>query len=266
MSHPHYGNVDAGSTLYMWFSSFAATGASITTGGLAASDIVIYKDGSATQRSSTAGITVDDDFDSLTGIQKIAIDLSDNTDAGFYAAGSQYMVAVSDVTIDSQTVRFVLGTFRIGPPAVNVSQFGGTAGTFASGRPEVNVNSIATDAITGAAVAASAVTEIQSGLATAAALDAVDNFVDTEITAIQGLVTRILAGKLDQFTAITGTLSTTQATTSLSSLVTNGLVGRVVISLDTFQAARITANTSGGLLTFTAIAQAFVNLENLIIV
>jgi hypothetical protein len=53
------------------------------------------------------------------------------------------------------------------------------------GRIDASVGAMAADVVTSSALAASAVTEIQSGLATAAALDAVDNFVDTEITAIQ---------------------------------------------------------------------------------
>lgn len=43
---------------------------------------------------------------------------------------------------------------------------------------------LANDAVNSSSVAASAVSEIQSGLATAAALDAVDNFIDTEIGAL----------------------------------------------------------------------------------
>jgi hypothetical protein len=43
----------------------------------------------------------------------VTIDLSDNTDAGFYSAGHEYQVGVADVTIDTQTVRFWLGTFSI---------------------------------------------------------------------------------------------------------------------------------------------------------
>lgn len=98
----------------MTFDSFtAATGASSATSGFVASDIVIFKDGSATQRTSSAGITVSTSFDSLVGLQMIIIDLSDNTDAGFYVAGHEYQVAVADVTVDSQTVRFWLGAFSI---------------------------------------------------------------------------------------------------------------------------------------------------------
>lgn len=101
----------------------------------------------------------------------------------------------------------------------DVKAYGGIAGTFSGGRPEVNTThaagtawnsgaigastlasdtiaaaKIATGAITAtkfaasaidaAALATDAVAEIQSGLATAAALDAVDNFLDTEIASI----------------------------------------------------------------------------------
>ena len=56
------------------------------------------------------------------------------------------------------------------------------AATFAAGA--IDAAAIATDAIGDAELAADAVTAIQSGLATAAALDAVDNFVDTEVASI----------------------------------------------------------------------------------
>lgn len=96
------------------FDSFAlSTGAPAATSNFANTDVQIYKDGSNTQRSSSAGITVTTTFDTLTGLQLINIDLSDNTDAGFYAAGHEYDVAISDVTIDSQTMRFWVGSFSI---------------------------------------------------------------------------------------------------------------------------------------------------------
>jgi len=116
-----FGIVKPGRTLYIPFDSFAgSTGASITLSGLAVTDIEIYKDGSVTQRSSDAGYTLLDtdgiDFDGLTGIHGFSINLADNTDAGFYAAGSRYFVVVSSVTVDSQTVSFVACTFSIGQP------------------------------------------------------------------------------------------------------------------------------------------------------
>lgn len=151
--------IPANSTLYCYFSSYGKTnGESITLTGLAVTDIEIYKNGSTTQRASDAGYTLLDtdgiDFDGITGIHGFSIDLSDNTDAGFYAVGSQYVVIVSTVTIDSQTVSFIADRFRIvaaegvtGKPKVDVDAFGGTAGTFSGGRPEVNTSHIAGSAV-----------------------------------------------------------------------------------------------------------------------
>lgn len=172
----------AGSIVYVPFHTFNGSGASVTISGLAVTDIEIYKNGSATQRSSDAGYTLLDtdgiDFDGLTGIHGFSIDTSDNTDSGFFAAGSHYWVVVSAITVDSQTVSFVAATFDLGPVAANVTQYGGSAGTFSGGRPEVNVNSLAANSVTASALATDAVTEIQSGLATAAALTTVDTVVD----------------------------------------------------------------------------------------
>lgn len=127
MGYPIY-YVEAGDTLPILFDSFdGGTGASITLTGLATSDIEIYKDGSATQRASDNGFTLLDtdgiDFDGITGIHGFSIDLSDNSDAGFYAVGSWYHVVVSSVTIDAQTVSFIAAAFRI------VSATRGMAGT-----------------------------------------------------------------------------------------------------------------------------------------
>lgn len=207
----HLGDVPAGSTLYIPFATYDSNGASVTMTGLAVTDIEIYKNGSTTQRASDAGYTLLDtdgiDFDGLTGIHGFSIDLSDNTDAGFYAVGSWYWVVVSAVTVDSQTVNFVAAVFRIvaaegvaGKPKVDVDAFGGSAGTFSGGRPEVNAshaagtawnsgaitaNTLAADAITAAKVASDVTTELQSGLATAADLSTVAGYIDTEVAAIK---------------------------------------------------------------------------------
>jgi len=113
--------VRPGSTLYLYFDTFAAaTGAPITMTNFAVGDIKIYKNGGTTERASTSGFTLLDtdgvDFDAITGIQGFSIDLSDNSDAGFYVAGARYQVVVSTVTIDSQTVSFLAGSFQIGYP------------------------------------------------------------------------------------------------------------------------------------------------------
>jgi hypothetical protein len=105
------------STVYIPFNTFNSSGASVTLTGLAVTDIEVYKDGSVTQRASDAGYTLLDtdgiDFDGITGLHGFKIDLSDNTTAGFWAAGSHYMVAVSAVTVDGQTVNFWAASFDI---------------------------------------------------------------------------------------------------------------------------------------------------------
>jgi len=79
-----------------------------------AADLIIYKNNSATQRSSTAGVTMTSPFDAIVGLHQVSIDLSDNTDAGFYAAGSDYFVILSpDETVDSETVVRVVAHFSI---------------------------------------------------------------------------------------------------------------------------------------------------------
>jgi hypothetical protein len=116
MSYPIYYPI-ASDTLPILFNTFGASNESITLTGLAAADIEIYKDGGTTQRSSDNGYTLLDtdgiDFDGLTGIHGISINLSDNSDAGFYSVGPWYHVVVSSVTINSQTVSFVAAAFRI---------------------------------------------------------------------------------------------------------------------------------------------------------
>jgi hypothetical protein len=137
------------------FSTHAAAGANVApNSAFEAADIRIYKatDGaalSATQRSSANGITMTSPFDSLTGVHTVDIDLTDNTDSGFYASGCYYEVWLCpDETVDSQTITGVLlGYFEIGVPTANVTQLLGTAwltpGT--AGTPDVNVKLISSD-------------------------------------------------------------------------------------------------------------------------
>lgn len=230
-----FGNVPASSVLPIFFDAFSgSTGASITISGLAVTDIEVYKGTSMTQRASDNGYALIDtdgiDLDGITGIHGFSIDLSDNSDAGFYAAGSFYTVVVSAVTIDSQTVSFIAATFRIvaaegsaGTPKADVSHFGGTAGTFASGRPEVNTTHFNGTAATASGgrpevnTTHAAGTAWGSGAITAASIAAdaitaakVAADVGTEIgTAVWATTTRQLTGTqtFDLTGNITGSLS-----------------------------------------------------------
>lgn len=101
------------STVRIPFNTFDSSGGSVTVTDLAAGDVKIHKDGSTTERSSSAGITVSIDFDGITGNHFIAVDLSDDTDAGFYAADSVYNVRLEGITVDAQTLNIWIGRFRI---------------------------------------------------------------------------------------------------------------------------------------------------------
>lgn len=103
---PYLGDYNEDATVdFIWDSNDSA-GASITraTDGT----ISVYKANGTSQ--SVAGITDTEDFDSLTGIHHLRIDL--NADA-FYATANDYNVVLSAATIDGQTVNAVLATFSI---------------------------------------------------------------------------------------------------------------------------------------------------------
>lgn len=109
----YQGDFAVGATVRFRFHTFDSTGASVTMSGYAVGDVQVYKDGNTTQRSSTAGYTADIDFDGVTGVNLLTIDTSDNTVAGFYAAGHEYDVIIQPVTIDGVVVRFWAGAFSI---------------------------------------------------------------------------------------------------------------------------------------------------------
>ena len=108
----YFGDFEEGSTVNFKWNTVDQDGASIARGS-PVGDIRIYKDDSATQRTSDAGITDTGDFDGITGVHHVEIDLSDNTDAGFYAAGHDYSVVFVGEDVDGQTVNAVVAHFSI---------------------------------------------------------------------------------------------------------------------------------------------------------
>lgn len=82
-------------TINCFFSTNNAAGAAVApSSALENADVLIYKDGSATQRSSTAGTTMTSPFDSITGLHLFAVDTSDNTDERMELAGRSGRYAV----------------------------------------------------------------------------------------------------------------------------------------------------------------------------
>jgi len=114
---PYLGDYSAGSTAYIFWNTYTLGLDPVTITGLAIADIEIYKNGSTTQRASDNGYALLDtdgiDFDEATGCHGFSIDLSDNSDAGFYARGNDYMVLVNAVTQLGRTIRFCAAVFSI---------------------------------------------------------------------------------------------------------------------------------------------------------
>jgi len=241
----NFGAVPAGSTLPIFFDSFAgATGASVTLTGLAATDIEVYKGTSMTQRSSDTGYTLLDtdgiDLDGVTGIHGFSIDLSSDADAGFYAVGSFYTVVVSAVTIDSQTVNFVAATFRIvaaegitGHPKVDVGGWLGTAAATptVAGVPEVDLTHVA-----GSTTSVSA---LATGVATLLADLINGGRLDLLIDAIKAQ-TDLLPSDPADASVVAGLIATAQA--DLTTLVAR-LTALRAAALDEVTSARMGALT-----------------------
>jgi len=171
----YLGTFDVNSTVRILFTTHAQTGAAIAPlTAFEAADVILYKNGSATQRSSTSGWTMTSPFDAIVGLHQIAFDLSDNTDAGFYAAGSEYVAILSPdtETVDGLVVIRVLGSFSI----ERVSK--------------VNVTAMAAGVITAAVIATGAVD------ADALAADAVDEIwakALSDLAAVPGATATVLA-------------------------------------------------------------------------
>lgn len=106
------GNLTLNDIAEIKFNTEDQFGASITP-TLILSNIHIYKDGGIIQRASTSGITLILDHDGNIGSHIILIDTSDNSDPGFYTAGSNYSIKIITMIVDGQTVNRFIGDFSI---------------------------------------------------------------------------------------------------------------------------------------------------------
>jgi len=112
----YLGDYNNTETVDIPFNTFSSNdpSASVTVTDLVAADVKIHKDGSTTQRASASGVTVSIDFDGITGNHMIHIDLSDDTDAGYYADVSRFQVRLEGITVDAATLNPWIGAFSIG--------------------------------------------------------------------------------------------------------------------------------------------------------
>jgi hypothetical protein len=220
MAYPVY-YIPASTVLYHMFDTFAAAdGRSITLTGLSTSDIIIFKNGSVTQRSSVSGFTLLDtdgiDFYSRTGIHGFSVDLSDNTDASFYAVGSWYHVVIDSVTVDGQTLRFITCAFRIAPaesstgtPKADVSHWLGTAAATptVAGVPEVDVTHWIGTAAATPTVAGVPEVDVTHWIGTAAATPTTAGVPEVDVTFAAGTAVQAASGRFQVDTELIEGLS-----------------------------------------------------------
>lgn len=158
------GDFDLSAVIYHKFTTFRpSTGAPFTLAGTPA--LSVYKDSSVTQ--STTGVTLTADFDSVTGLNHVAIDTS--ADGTFYSAGSFFDIVVTTGTVDSvSAVGTVVGRFTIRKnSALKPTTAARTLDVDASGGTEVG--SFQAGALTSAAFAANAIDS--SAIAATAAIE-----------------------------------------------------------------------------------------------
>ena len=221
----YHGDIRLGDTIDVKFTTVNTTGVPTTLAGTPV--VSAYLGNNITEL--TAGITLTVDFDGRTGLHNVRVVASSGNG---YATATNYALVITTGTVGgSSVVGYVVGTFsienrsglmpttagrtldvsatgeagldwaNIGVPTTSQTLSGTTVGTATA---VTTVNGLAANVITAAAIAADAigaselaadaVTEIQSGLATAAALATVQ--ADTDDIQAR-LPAALVSGRID---------------------------------------------------------------------
>jgi hypothetical protein len=112
----YLGDFADNSVVKMYFTTHDKDGAAVApSSAFENTDIRIYKDGSATQKTSVNGIVMTSPFDALVGLHLLSIDTGNDTgDVGFWTTGGEYsIVLIPDETVDGESVISVIGSFSI---------------------------------------------------------------------------------------------------------------------------------------------------------
>jgi hypothetical protein len=182
-------------TLNFKFSTHKADGTPIALAGTPA--VSVYKASSTTQ--STAGITLSVDFDGVTGLNNVLIDLS--ADA-FYAVGEDYSVVITTGTVNSvSVVGTVLAHFSIENrfQEADVTKIAGAAVSTATA--QIGVNIVSQDNIDFGALQKASITEAvptAADIKTALEADGSKLYHLWETTEDDGGVRRFTANALEE--------------------------------------------------------------------
>lgn len=161
---------------------------SVETGlTIANTDIKLVANGGAAANKNSGGAT-----HRANGIYGITLDATDTAAVGEL----QLSVVVAGALP-------VFHTFTVVEPAVYDRDYADAAVGYVATQVVGSVTALADGSVTAATLAADAVAEIQSGLATAAALATVDDFIDTEVAAIKAKTDLIPADPATETTLAT---------------------------------------------------------------
>ncbi|MGE3620739.1 MAG: hypothetical protein AB7L84_09780, partial [Acidimicrobiia bacterium] len=149
----------------------------------AAGDVKVSKDGGAAANIGTLPTAVTMGNTAMWKFVLSDAELTCKTLAIFVADAATKAVEDQAVVVETYGHASALHPFDLASATVTLADGGLTAAKIAT--DAITAAKIATDAIGAAELAADAVTEIQAGLATAAALAVVDAYLDTEVAAIK---------------------------------------------------------------------------------
>jgi len=166
--------------------------------------------------------------------------------AGYIIGNNLNAAMTSRMASYTQPTGFLAATF----PTTVASTTNITGGTITTTTNLTNLPTMPTDWLTSAGLSAGAVTEIQSGLATAAALTTIDDFLDTEVAAILAAVDTEVGAiktKTDQLTFTVANQVDANALTGgggMDAAATRAALGLASANLDT-QLTGINTNING---------------------
>ena len=224
-------NLAEDATIEIYFETFASTGAPVApSSAFTTSDFAIYKNGSATAKATTNGLTVTSPFNSETGCHLLVIDTSNDTgDSGFWTTGARYQVKFNTAkTVDSKSIdgRSVpRGSFGIQSEYMR----GTDSAALASG---VTVTAIGANVITAASIA--------------------DNAIDTATFAAGATLPRVtLVDTCSVNSDMRGTDNAALAATALSTVVWTGTLATNLATTNTTVSTNLNATISSRMASYT---------------
>ena len=170
---------------YIYFVAVDSTDLKTRETGLSSFTVYRSRNGGAAAAYTTPTIN-ETDSTNMPGVYELLLDEDMTIDSG--DEEQEVMLHITAAGMAPVTLKFTLFRPKItAGETLTVASGQGRADVYAMQANVLTAAAIAADAITAAKVAADVTTEFQSGLATAAALATVDDFLDTEIAAIKAV-------------------------------------------------------------------------------